>query len=311
MALTSEQLIWNLALGHVGEYQVTGTTPSDEKQYELCDRYYDQSRDLALKSHPWNEAKKRVIIAQDADEPIFGYDRKYTKPTDALRILSVNDSIGSDQRNRADAVKAWEVEGDVILSNAGETPQTWATSTKYVDGEFVSTSPRTWVTGTSFIDGEFLTDGTSVYEVLVDHTSDTIANDVTAGNLGSGVVAGAATYEVATTHTSDTVLADLTSTYLTPIGADYRIVFVEYIWKLTDTTKFSAPLKEAIGEQLAIKIITGLTNDTRGKIDLINKFEKLTLPKARSVDGAEMTPKPIFNSEWIRSRTAGTRNYWG
>ncbi len=308
MALTGEELIFNLALGHVGEYQVEeGQTTT--KQYELCSRYYAQSRDLTLKSHPWNEAKKRVIIAQEADS-VFGYDRKYTKPTDALRILSVNDSIGSDQRNRADAVKAWEVEGDLILSNAGETPQTWATATRYIDGEFVSTSPRTWVTSTSFIDGEFLTDGTSIYEVLVGHTSDTIANDVTAGNLGSGVVAGAATYEVATTHTSDTVLAGVTSAYLTPIGADYRIVFIEYIYQLTDTTKFSAPLKEAIGEQLAIKIITGLTNDTRGKIDLINKFEKLTLPKARSVDGAEMTPKPIFSSEWLRSRTSGTRNYW-
>ncbi len=30
------------------------------------------------------------------------------------------------------------------------------------------------------------------------------------------------------------------------------------------------------------------------------------MPKARSVDGAERTPKPIFNSEWIRSRSSGT-----
>ncbi len=309
MALTGEETIYNLSLGHIGEYKVEeGVT--DSKQYELCNRYYDQSRDLALRSHPWNEAKKRVIVAQDSDNPIFGYDRQYTEPTDSLRILSVNDSIGSDQRNKADGVKAWEVENQKILANAGETPQTWATDTKYVDGEFVSNTAKTWATGTAYIDDEFVQDGTLVYEVLANHTSDTIANDIASSNLGAGVKGSTGTYEVAVTHISDsTVKADITAGNLTASGPVYRVVFVEYIYQLTDTTKFSSGLKEAIGEQLAIKVITGLTNDTRGKIDLINKFEKLTLPKARSVDGAERTPKPIFSSDWLRSRTQGTRRY--
>lgn len=258
MALTGEETIYNLALGHIGEYEVEeGATTA--KQYRYCKRYYSQARDLALKSHPWNEAKKRIIIAQEADKPIFGYDKKYAKPADALRILSVNDSLGADQRNKADGVKAFEVEDGLILSNAGETPQTWAT-------------------GKDYVEGEFFTDDSVTYGVLISHTSDTVANDLTSNNIVSA-------------------------------GGDYRIIFVEYIYQLTDTAKFSSGLKEAIGEQLAIKIITGLTNDTKGKIDLINKFERLTMPKARSVDGAERTPKPIFNSEWLRSRTAGTRRW--
>lgn len=300
-----------MALGHVGEFQVEDSAASRAlKQNQLCIRYYDQARDLGLIGHPWNEAKKRIILAQNADVPIFGYDRSYANPSDALRILSVNDSLGADQRNQSAGVDAWEVEGDNTLANTGETPQTWATATDYVDGEFVSTTPRMWVTATAFVDGEFVTDGTKVYEVLVDHTSDTIANDITSGNLGAGVTAGAATYEVATTHTSDTVLADVTAGNLTPTGADYRIIFVEYIWQLTDTTKFSAPLKEAIGELLAIKIIVGLTNNTEGRQELIEKFEGVTLPKARSIDAAEGKPKPIFSSEWTRARRTGTRGIW-
>ncbi len=307
MALTGEETIYNLALGHTGEYQVTeGLT--DEKQYELCFRYYDQARDLALKSHPWNEAKTRVIIAQDDDGPLFGYDRQYTLPTDSLRILSVNDSIGADQRNRADSVRPWEMENQKILSDAGEVPQTWVTSTKYIEGEFVSATAVVWATATAYVDGEFVKNGGNVYEVLVNHTSDTIANDIASSDLGAGIQGSTGTYSVPTTYTSGaSILADINSSNLTAQGPEARVVFVEYIFQLTDTTKFTSGLKEAISEQLAIKIITGLTNDTKGKVDLINKFERLTMPKARSVDGAERTPKPIFSSSWIRSRTQGMR----
>lgn len=312
MALTGEEEIYNLALGYIGEYKVEDTAASRLlKQYTLCSRYYDQARDLALKSHPWNEAKKRVIIAQDDDNPIFGYDRQYTKPTDSLRVLSVNDSLGADQRNKADGIRAWEVENQKILSNAGEIPQTWATNTKYVDGEFVSSTAVTWVTGTSYVADQFVKNSTLVYQVLVDHTSDTISNDVTAGNLATGITGSTGTYEVLVSHISDTILTDIASANISATASEARIIFVEYIYQLTDTTKFSEDLKNAIAQQLAIKVITPLTNDTKGKIDLINEFERLTMPKARSVDGAERTPKPIFSSEWIRSRTQGTRGYWG
>ncbi len=313
MALSGQEVIHNLALGHVGDTEVADTAPSRAlKQNLLCIRYYDQARDLTLRSHPWNEAKKRVIIAQDDDDAIFGYDRRYTLPEDALRVLSVNDSLGADRKNRADGVHDWEVEDGKILANAGEIPQTWTTSTKYIAGEYVSTTAETWATSTAYVIGQYVTDGTTTYEVLVAHTSDTIANDVTSGNLDTGVTGTTGSYSVPTTYTSGaTVLADINSSNLTAVGSVARIIFVEYIQQLTDTTKFSTNLKEAIGEQLAIKIITALTNDTKGKVDLINKFERLTMPKARSVDGAEGKPKPIFNSEWIRARTSGTRSYWG
>ena len=304
MALTEEEKIYNEALGYIGEYQVLeGATTT--KQYELCSRYYSKARDMALASHPWNEAMKRIIIAQDSDDPISGYDKRFSKPSDMIRTFSVNNSLGADQRNEADSVHAWVVEGDFILTNAGEIPQTWATGTKYVDGEFVSSTARNWATATSYVDGEFVKDGSLVYEVLVTHTSDTIANDLTAGNLDTGVTGSTGTYEVLVSHISDTILNDIASANISAVGSEQRIIFVEYIWQLTDITKFSPYLKEAVGVQLAIKIITGLTNDTKGKVDLINEFERLTMPKARSIDSAQGTPRPIFNSEWIRSRTQG------
>ncbi|MCK5640744.1 MAG: hypothetical protein KAJ19_08100, partial [Gammaproteobacteria bacterium] len=72
MALTEEEKLYNEALGYVGEYRVVdGVT--NTKQYEFCSRFYTKARDMTLKAHPWNEAKKRVIIVQDAVNPIFGY----------------------------------------------------------------------------------------------------------------------------------------------------------------------------------------------------------------------------------------------
>lgn len=263
MALTAEETIYNLALGTIGEYEVEeGATTT--KHYGLCSRFYAQARDEVLISHLWNEAMVRVEIVQDVTNPIFGYDRRYSKPTGALRIVSVDDDLGADQRNKAQGIDAWEVEGDYILSNAGLTPPIWVTDTDYIDGQFFSYNSTT-------------------YEVLVTHTSDTtgataaaqIAVDVAAGNIESK-------------------------------GGDYRIVYVTYVDQLTDSTKWSSKLKQAVVMKLAIKIITGLTNDTKGKIDLINEFEKLTMPKARSIDAMQGTPKPIFSSEWIRSRQSGT-----
>ncbi|KKN75859.1 hypothetical protein LCGC14_0375670 [marine sediment metagenome] len=321
MALSTQEVIHNLALGYVGEYQVEDTTASRAlKQNLLCIRYYDQARDEVLKSHLWNEAMVRVIILQDATDPVFGYDRRYSKPSAALRIVSVDDSLGSDQRNKSQGINAWEVEGEYILSNAGETPQTWDSGIEYIDGEFVSITPQAWVTATVYKDGEYVKSGTIVYEVLVNHTSDTVSNDVTSGNLVSRGEGSTVSYEVLVTHTSDTSgtntaaqqRVDILAGNISAAGdkIDHRIVFTAYVTQLTDITKWGSKLKQAIAMKLAIKIITGLTNDTKGKVDLINEFERLTMPKARSIDGAQGTPKPIFNSEWIRSRQTGTVNVW-
>lgn len=267
MALTGEETIYNLALGYIGEYKVTeGATTT--KQYLLCSRFYAQSRDEVLVSHLWNEAMLRAIVMQDATNPIFGYDRRYTKPSGALRIVSVDDSIGSDVSRKSAGIDIWEVEGDYILSDAGASPPTWSS-------------------GTSYIDGQFFSYGSTTYEVLVTHTSDTTGGDAAAQ-----------------------IAVDVAAGNIVSKGGDYRIIYATYVQQLTDTTKFSPKLKQAIAMKLAIKIITGLTNDTKGKIDLINEFEKLTMPKARSVDAMQGKPKPIFSSEWIRSRQTGTGGWY-
>jgi hypothetical protein len=306
MPTSGEIAIWNNALGKIGEEGIDETKTS-QKQYVYCNRFYAVARDETMVSHLWNEAMSRVIILEDTTEPVFGYDARFSLPSDAIRIVSVDDSLGADQRNNHSAVHPWEVEGDYILSDAGESPQTWSTATNYNTNEYVSATPVTYTSGSSYIDGQYVKSGTLTYEVLNDYTSVDISTDITAGNLGAGVEANIGSYLVVSTYTSSSsILTDIANGDLTPAGAGAKIAFVTYVKQLTDTTKFSPRLIDAVATKLAIKIITGLHNDTKGKSDLINEFEALVMPQARSIDSMQRTPLPMFNSQWVRSRSQGT-----
>ena len=267
MALSDAEVMYNLALGLIGEYKITeGDTTS--KQAVLCIRYYEDARDETLESHPWNFAKKDVILYEDSDRPIFGYDRKYAIPDDCLRVLTVDNSLGSDVSRKQAGIEAWEPKGDYIHADVGATPPSWSSGKDYYDGQFFSYDSTT-------------------YEVLVSHTSDTtgadsdaqIAVDVAAGNIESK-------------------------------GGDYQIVYVEYIWQETDIDNWKYKAKYALAVNLASKIITGLTNDTKGKVNLIEEYNALVMPLARSTDAAEGKPRPIFTSEWLRARQTGSGGYY-
>ena len=310
IALSDAEVMYNNALGLIGEYKVTeGDTTS--KQAVLCIRYYTDSQNETLEDHPWNFAKKDVILYEFTDRPIFGYDRKYATPTDYARILTVDNSIGSDVSRRQAGIPPWEVKGDYIHSDAGAGPNSWSTGVKYYDGQFYAVTPDTWATDTAYIDGQYVTDGTLVYEVLVDHTSDTIAADIASLDLAAGVIGSTVTYEVSTTHTSTTVVADIVLTYVTARGVDTDIVYVEYVWKQTDMDEWSAKAKAALALKLASKIVVGLTGDAKKKEALINEYEGLVMPQARSADAAEGKPRPHFRSSWLAARqSGGTGDYF-
>jgi len=260
--------MYNLSLGLIGEYKVTeGDTTS--KQAILCIRYYTEAQNEVLEDHPWNFAKRDVILYEDTDRPLFGYDRKYAIPDDSARILTVDNQIGSDVSRKQPGVPAWEPKSGYIHSDAGKTPPSWSSGKDYYDGQFFSYDSKT-------------------YEVLVTHTSDTtgataaaqIAVDVAAGNIESK-------------------------------GGDYKIVYVEYIWKQTDMDEWSAKAKSALSIKLASKIVVGLTGDHKKKESLINEYENLGIRQARSADAAEGKPRPMFRSSWLAARySGGTGDYY-
>lgn len=55
----------------------------------LASNLYDSIRDDLLRSHPWNCAVKRVVLAPDLETPAFDYTAQFTLPSDWLKTLSV------------------------------------------------------------------------------------------------------------------------------------------------------------------------------------------------------------------------------
>ena len=55
----------------------------------LASNLYPQVRDAILRSHPWNCAVKRVVLAPEATAPAFDYAFSFALPSDWLRNLQV------------------------------------------------------------------------------------------------------------------------------------------------------------------------------------------------------------------------------
>ena len=243
MALTSDEItICNEALGYIGEYQVTATKTT-EKQYILCDRYYDAAVEETLAEHPWNEAKTRTVIMQDTTAPLFGYSYRFALPSDCLSVLRIAD--GSSDWDM------WEVENGYILTDLAQSALSYNIGTTYVAGQYISYSSVTYLVDTGFTAADWTTDAAA---------------------------------------------------YLTSQSGDYKVLEVEYIYNLTTISSWSAHLRKAIAQNLATKVVVGITNDPKSKADLINEFEGLTMRKARSVDGKQGRIRPIFKSKFWRSR---------
>ena len=58
----------------------------------MCLNLYPGARDVVLRSHPWNCAIKRVVLAPNATAPLFDYAYSFNLPADWLRTLSVGES---------------------------------------------------------------------------------------------------------------------------------------------------------------------------------------------------------------------------
>lgn len=61
----------------------------DLDRAKLCANLYPTVRNKLLRSHPWNCAVKRLVLAPDATAPVFGYDQQFQLPSDCLRVLDV------------------------------------------------------------------------------------------------------------------------------------------------------------------------------------------------------------------------------
>lgn len=288
MALSDLQLLYNYALSLIGEYQVE-ETDTTSKQYLLCSQFYERARDEVIVSHLWNEAITRAQVLQETTEPIHTYSFKYEKPSDCLRVVSIGDDDDT-------AEYSWQVEGNYIITDYRQMPETWQEGAYYAVGQYVSRNNITYLCNTA-------------------HQSATAWESGKIYNVGDRVISSSTYYICTTAHTSTTFASDIvkwsatvdddpdanTSLWTTQSG-NYGLLNLIYVKQLTDIDSFSPRLYDAIGHKLAIKIVVAITGDMKNKVQLMQEFETLVMPQARSVDAQQGTPRPIYNSKWLRDR---------
>jgi hypothetical protein len=140
MALTSSEIIvCNLALGLIGEYQISANS-TGSKQYELCERFYYYAVRETLCDHNWNEARKRAFSVESSEAPLFGYEHKFPLPTDCLKVVRLGDN--NDWYD-------WEIEGDYIYTDYTEDPTVWAEGIDFVAGQYCTLSDVTYLCNTA------------------------------------------------------------------------------------------------------------------------------------------------------------------
>lgn len=104
--MTSPTEIANRALQCLGDTPVLDIS-DDVERARIMKRAYDPVRKAELRSHIWNFARKRAVLAPDMEVPAFDFEYQFTLPGDCLRVLP-----GRHDRD-------WEIEGRKILTNVG------------------------------------------------------------------------------------------------------------------------------------------------------------------------------------------------
>ena len=105
--MVSQVEIANRTLDKLGAENIVSLT-EDSENARIINRMYNIVLRSMLRSHTWNCAKKRVVLAPLSTAPAFDYNYQFQLPADCLRPIFPSD------------VKDWSVEkGNVLLTNEG------------------------------------------------------------------------------------------------------------------------------------------------------------------------------------------------
>lgn len=78
------------ALLELGAQPISSLAEANDRA-RIAANLYESVRDSVLRSHPWNCAVKRVVLAPDVEVPAFDYPAYFLLPGDHLRTLQVGE----------------------------------------------------------------------------------------------------------------------------------------------------------------------------------------------------------------------------
>jgi hypothetical protein len=89
--------ICNYALDFIGKREIASLS-ENQREAELCNRYYDMIRKSVLRDHKWNFAVKSVALAAVTDTDFVGWDYAFSYPTDALYATKIYNSASDFEK---------------------------------------------------------------------------------------------------------------------------------------------------------------------------------------------------------------------
>lgn len=102
---TTDVDICNRALSRLGTRATISALDENSTEARTAYIWYAATRDVLLRSHDWNFARRRVILAEQGSAPA-GWSFRYAFPTDCVRLLRIASALP-----HRDSVR-FEVAGD-------------------------------------------------------------------------------------------------------------------------------------------------------------------------------------------------------
>lgn len=108
MPVTSAVDLVNIALSKLGQQPIMSLDDAKPSARAARARYEDV-RDRVLRKDLWKCALKRAALAESAIAPAFGFARRFSLPSDFIRLAGTDDFL-----------KRARIEGGFILTNDGD-----------------------------------------------------------------------------------------------------------------------------------------------------------------------------------------------
>lgn len=116
--MASNVEIANRALTKLGAARII-SFGDDNKQSRAVQSMFDIVRDAELRAHVWSFAVRRKSLPSLTTAPEWGFEYQYELPSDAVRLLQVNDTYqGPDLSNyRNSSTAEYQLEGNKIFAS--------------------------------------------------------------------------------------------------------------------------------------------------------------------------------------------------
>lgn len=122
--MASNVSIVNAGLALLGAARISSFS-EDQEAAIFANEHFNDIRDAVLRAHPWSFAVKRASLAALSTAPAWEFARQYRVPSDALRLLEVQEQDLFVSLQSGDIMEGlgWHVENDgsgrVIVTDLG------------------------------------------------------------------------------------------------------------------------------------------------------------------------------------------------